>query len=451
MEYAYNTSLHTSEKHHMIQRFPSSIKLSYETIAHKKVTSDYSICVAIPYGRKAYMWWTYYKNNLVCCLLELNRTNTIGENVSFVNAPSPKDFELGTIISGVLVDDSVVEEEDDSCSCSGSGSGTSKKTFQYFLVDDIYMYKGQIMNKFQPQPFQQKLGYMIDLFKHIRPLETAEHHIYLDYHTFWKRDVNISDDTVPQNISIPYNIRYIQYRNIHDILPNINVSIHKKPVWNPVIVADDVWNQAEKPCIPNWTLDLHKHLYKQPSLFWVKADMSHDMYYLYAKDSQKKPTIYQYAFVPNYKTSVMLNQMFRTIKENENIDYIEESDDEDTYEDICHDKFVDLHKMVLMECLFDRKFRKWIPVREASSNLEIYVPYINQLVIMKQPSNTNTVHRHTNNPSHNQNRPNPQNRSNQPNRSNHHNKPSYNQNRSNHHKKTSYNQNRKNHSQSGDN
>jgi len=386
MEHFHNTSLHISEKQHMIQRFPDSIKLSYETVAHKKVSSDYSICVAIPYGRKAYLWWTYYKNNLVCCLLELNRTNVIGENVSFVHAPFPKDFELGTIISGVLVEENTTDD-------SNTEIDTTQKLFQFFLVDDIYMYKGQPMNKFQPQPFQQKLTYILDLFQQTRSLETTEHQIYLDYYSFWKRDLSVEDDAIPSNIKIPYNIRYIQYRNIQEILPHINVSVHKKPIWNPVIVADNVWDQAEKPCVPNWTLDVHKSFYRQPCLFWVKADISYDVYYLYAKDSQKKPMLYQYAFVPNYATSVMLNKLFRNIKENENIDYVEESDDEDIYEDIRRDKFVDLQRMILMECVFDRKFRKWTPKREATSNLERYVPYINQLVIMKQPVQSYNKHK----------------------------------------------------------
>jgi hypothetical protein len=116
---------------------------------------------------------------------------------------------------------------------------------------------------------------------------------------------------------------------------------------------------------------------------------------LYAKDSQKKPMLYQYAFVPNYATSVMLNKLFRNIKENENIDYIEESDDEDIYEDVRRDKFVDLQRMMLMECVFDRKFRKWTPMREATPNLERYVPYINQLVVMKSPQKSHgSSHNH---------------------------------------------------------
>ena len=37
-----------------------------------------------------------------------------------------------------------------------------------------------------------------------------------------------------------------------------------------------------------------------------------------------------------------------------------------------------------MECVFDRKFRKWTPIREEPTrHLEKHIPYINQLVTMK--------------------------------------------------------------------
>ena len=80
-----------------------------------------------------------------------------------------------------------------------------------------------------------------------------------------------------------------------------------------------------------------------------------------------------------------------------------ESDDEDVYEDIRRDKFVNLQKTSLMECTFDRKFRKWIPLREIHDDQTLLhqIPYINQLVIMKtHGGNTNrtTANHHHNTP-----------------------------------------------------
>ena len=58
-----------------------------------------------------------------------------------------------------------------------------------------------------------------------------------------------------------------------------------------------------------------------------------------------------------------MNTLFRNIKENENLDYIEESEDEEEFENIREDRFVDLQKIVYMECVFNYKFKRWTPVR----------------------------------------------------------------------------------------
>jgi hypothetical protein len=56
-----------------------------------------------------------------------------------------------------------------------------------------------------------------------------------------------------------------------------------------------------------------------------------------------------------------MNGLFRNIRENKNLDYIEESDDEDDFENILPDKYVDLKKTLLLECVFHKKFKKWVP------------------------------------------------------------------------------------------
>jgi hypothetical protein len=73
-----------------------------------------------------------------------------------------------------------------------------------------------------------------------------------------------------------------------------------------------------------------------------------------------------------------MNSLFRKVRENENLDYIEESEDEEDFENVNVDKFVDLKKSVPMECVFNRKFKKWIPVRVANKYEKIV--HINKLV-----------------------------------------------------------------------
>ena len=66
-----------------------------------------------------------------------------------------------------------------------------------------------------------------------------------------------------------------------------------------------------------------------------------------------------------------MNGLFRKIKENTNLDYIEESEDEEEFQDTSEDKFVDIQKVLLMECVFNIKFKKWVPIRVVNENTRV--------------------------------------------------------------------------------
>jgi hypothetical protein len=62
------------------------------------------------------------------------------------------------------------------------------------------------------------------------------------------------------------------------------------------------------------------------------------------------------ACIPDYKTSVFMNQIFRNIKENANLDLLEESDDEND------EDFVYLDREYKMMCKYNKQFKKWVPI-----------------------------------------------------------------------------------------
>ena len=72
---------------------------------------------------------------------------------------------------------------------------------------------------------------------------------------------------------------------------------------------------------------------------------------------------YSYAVIPDYKTSTMMNDIFRNIKENDNLDALEESDDEEEFENINEDKFISLDMVKIMECSFNIQHSKWSPIK----------------------------------------------------------------------------------------
>jgi hypothetical protein len=97
-------------------------------------------------------------------------------------------------------------------------------------------------------------------------------------------------------------------------------------------------------------------------VFYINPDLQNDIYYLssLAASSIISNNI---AHIPDYKTSVFMNKLFRNIKENRNLDALEESDDEEEFENIQIDKFVDLNKVLKMRCNFNYKFQAWVPIQ----------------------------------------------------------------------------------------
>ena len=97
--------------------------------------------------------------------------------------------------------------------------------------------------------------------------------------------------------------------------------------------------------------------------FILKPDSQNDIYYVLHNKDDPITDKTMIAHIPNYKTSVMMNSLFRNIKENRNLDALEESDDEDEFVDKDKNKnqFVDLNKCVRMTCTFNHRFKRWQP------------------------------------------------------------------------------------------
>ena len=97
------------------------------------------------------------------------------------------------------------------------------------------------------------------------------------------------------------------------------------------------------------------------AVFKVTADVEPDIYNLFFYKNGLEE-YYDIACIPDYKTSVMMNKLFRKIKENDNLDAIEESDNEDEFEDGKEDKYVYLERSFKLNCEYNHKFKRWYPV-----------------------------------------------------------------------------------------
>ena len=100
------------------------------------------------------------------------------------------------------------------------------------------------------------------------------------------------------------------------------------------------------------------------NIFIVKPTLQNDIYELY--DNINTDIFIDIAHIPDYKTSVMMNSLFRNIKENNNLDALEESDDEDEFQNDDETRFVSLDLSYKMKCIFNHKFKKWQPIEVKS-------------------------------------------------------------------------------------
>ena len=80
-----------------------------------------------------------------------------------------------------------------------------------------------------------------------------------------------------------------------------------------------------------------------------------------------------------------MNNYFRIIKENQNLDLLEESDDEDIFENIDTDKFLKTEDFIPMICYYESKLQKWVPIKKTNKEANI-VSYdkLNKLYVINK-------------------------------------------------------------------
>lgn len=157
------------------------------------------------------------------------------------------------------------------------------------------------------------------------------------------------------------------------LLDNIDVK-SRFQVFLPFIcdnynaVFTSIYNLAYRPYgISLWKKDKNLGIYTfnntnniWEGIFKIKANINHDTYDLYCANGNHLD-FHNRSLITDYKLSVYMNSLFRNIVENKNLDRLEESEDEDSFENIDENKFVDLNKSYYFKCCYNRRFKKWVP------------------------------------------------------------------------------------------
>ena len=330
----------------LIKRFPN-FEPSYETLSHKKVPGKYDFAMAIPTGKKTYLWYTFYKGGDGVFLVDMNKDDRVLKCTK-IDHIYTSDVPHGTLLNGVYLQE-----------------------IGAFIVEDIYYYKGTSLKGLVSG---EKLIYLNKLLS--CDITNTKDNITISMPVCWSV-TNIADDTVPEDIklTIPYIIHHIQYRVLNDIMPFINVSMNRRPV-----IEKKKSIAAPVKSSNVLRIDYSRIRDGMRVRFAVKADLQCDIYRLYALDHNDKRIYYNTAYIPNYITSVYMNTHFRTVKENQNIDFIEESDDEDDFQNTDIDKNVDLDKEIIFECEYKHKFKRWIP-RKLVRDANVKIIHISNLVL----------------------------------------------------------------------
>uniref|UniRef100_A0A6C0CP25 mRNA capping enzyme adenylation domain-containing protein n=1 Tax=viral metagenome TaxID=1070528 RepID=A0A6C0CP25_9ZZZZ len=293
----------------VMKRFPD-IELSYDKTLHKKVHANcYSI---LPKGVKCVLWFTYQEDKNIPLLITFDRNNQVRSIKKYIVSFSDDlCYGEGTLLHGVLF---------------------KSNNISNFACTDVIIYKNQRVFK---NNFASKFNILNELFAfHISNQIFSSNFLSVGLPI----TVTSFKDAISTARTLPYNVHSIR-------LIKLNYSRS---------VGQLRFNQSQEA----------------EAIFKVKAQIQQDIYSLFSSDFKKAHGV---AAITDYKTSVMMNTLFRNIKENRNLDLLEMSDDEDEFEDVSEDKYVDTQKIISMKCVYIPRFKKWKPISIAKRDDKVFL------------------------------------------------------------------------------
>ncbi len=327
------------------------IELCYEIFTHKKVHNA-NIIMAIPEGKKVFTWLTKYKDNNVCFMLEMIEGKI--KIVKKITTSFTNKLALGTIFYGTLF---------------------TYNNSSNFCIEDIYYYLGKPLFI----SYLSKLELLKDIFNNEISQNALDNHFTVFGLPLFTDDFQIMLDEIPQ---LPYNISNIKFRffdnksskkimtmkyfkprinkennNLTNNLTNNNLTNNLNKENNNLTNKNNDKNEKSRGS----GLEQSKNIRFPNKIFKIMADIDPDIYHLYITKNGIEEYV-DIAFIPDYKTSVMMNKLFRNIKENDNLDAIEESDNEEEFENCKEDKYVYLDRSFQMNCEYNYKFKRWVPI-----------------------------------------------------------------------------------------
>jgi len=312
----------------LLTRFPFNNKKNYINQTNDSsilFSNDPLYYILKPKGKRSYIWFTYYEKKFLTLLIFINDFNCLNNNTNeFYEININYDNTLcynNVLLSGLYFTKKIVN----------NNKNNNTKITNYFVLNNFENYNiyNSIIKK---NNFNNNFKIRLNLFNILLPLINNNNfkiclpNIEYDYNSIIKYIYNTSFNY--HSIEIYNNNKYLgnyllnNYTNLNNSIKNNNINATFKVI----------------PCINN------------------------DIYSLFITNN-KNEEYFDLALIDSYKTSIFMNKLFRKIIENTNLDKIEESDDEEEFENINNDKYVNLNSSYNILCNYNHIFKKWIPIK----------------------------------------------------------------------------------------
>lgn len=321
----------------LLEKFPkNNIKFPQNNNSNNLLFNNYAkYFVLKPKGKRCYLWFTYYKKELLCILIIQNSKNIEDDNNEFYKININYDNTL--CYNNVLLQVIYFKKYINITSNNKKLDNESNNKIHYFVIDNVLNYN-YYNSYIEHNEYNQNFSYKISLFSKILPcLNNLENN----------------------NIIIKIPIILVDNNEIFKLIYNIDYEIYSISIYSDYKYLGNF--------IFNNNLGNNNKLL---ATFKITPTINQDLYNLFIYNgSESNEMFYDLALIDSYKTSVFMNKLFRYIKENKNLDYLEESDDEEEFENIDENKFTNINKSLLIECEYNYKFKKWMPRKISKDNL----------------------------------------------------------------------------------
>ena len=196
-----------------------------------------------------------------------------------------------------------------------NGTHMHYNNVNYFFIEDVLMYKG---HNVKYKKWKEKIQIMNDILN------------YINFNIF----------TPKQKFALGFPVMRTSLTDLQKVKLNYDLysieCLHgNKKIF--VKLANEIKENITKT-------------------FFVRPHIQPDIYTLYTEKEEG------YACIPDFKTSKMLNHIFRNVPENDNLDRLEESEDEEEFENVKPDKDVHLSLIKRFKCKYNQAFKLWVPI-----------------------------------------------------------------------------------------